>query len=107
VSLIIVLNVSWNHWAPFPNVYRDFLLILNSVKDGVAYTGSRYHLPSKKRDTAASDCVRPNLLSLEDGQQFDVSQLDDAQYEALTELAFNHALTDGIPEVYKSFAIPK
>ena len=74
------------------------------------YSG-RYHFASKKRTTDAcpaeqSGCIsqRPDLLALEDGKRYDISQMEDNEREALIELAFNGTTTEGIPALYEKFA---
>ena len=82
------------------------------VTSSAIYSGGRYSFSSRKRravDTCAarSDCVtqKPDLLALEDGKQYDISQLDDSLLKPLIEFAFNGTTTDGIPAVYESLAI--
>jgi hypothetical protein len=56
---------------------------------------------------AKSGCKtqKPDVLGLADGQQYNISQLEDGLLEPLMELAFNGTTTDGIPEMYRSLAI--
>jgi hypothetical protein len=48
---------------------------------------------------------KPNVLALADGQQYDISQLEDTLLKPLVDLALNGTTVEGIPEAYKSLAI--
>jgi hypothetical protein len=60
-------------------------------------------------DTCPSDTgcnpQKPDLLSLEDGQKYDIAGLDDKDLKPLLEYARNGTSAEGIPELYKVLAI--
>ena len=66
-------------------------------------------MAAEDADTCAAEpgCnhQKPDVLALEDGQKYNISQLDDGALEPLLEFAFNGTTTEGIPETYRSLAI--
>lgn len=46
---------------------------------------------------------KPNVLGLEDGQKYDIADMQDSLLHPLIEFAFNGTAAADIPQVYKKF----
>jgi hypothetical protein len=83
------------------------------------FTGASYNFRNKKMVRGATpedaceaeaehtcmETVKPDMLSLEDGQKYNIADMDMDLLKPLTALAFNGTLTAGIPAVYQKFEI--
>lgn len=49
--------------------------------------------------------VKPDVVSLADGQKYDISGLDDELVKELVDFAFNGTTTEDIPAAYAGLAI--
>jgi hypothetical protein len=72
------------------------------------FTGAKWTFASKKRNAetavgAEQECAKPNVLTLDDGQQYNITSLDDGLLEELMALANNGTGAADIPELFKTF----
>lgn len=67
--------------------------------------GTRKELETSCPSDTGCNPQKPDLLSLEDGQKYDIAGLDDRDLESLLEYAYNGTSAEGIPEMYKVLAI--
>ncbi|KAF2742257.1 hypothetical protein M011DRAFT_391774, partial [Sporormia fimetaria CBS 119925] len=67
-------------WVAYSNG-RDYVCMGSGVNDQL-YTGAGYGFNARKRSegtaSESEDCVKPDLLLMEDGQTYTLSGLDDA-----------------------------
>jgi hypothetical protein len=94
---------------------------LRRVAGGSVFTGAYYNFRNRKAIRGATpddaceaqaqqtcmETVKPDTLSLEDGQKYHVADMDMELLEPLVDLAFNGTLTEGIPAVYEKYEIGK
>ncbi|KAI0469795.1 hypothetical protein GGR56DRAFT_668436 [Xylariaceae sp. FL0804] len=78
--------------------------------NGFKYTGAQYaFVGSTKRGAAAtgsnSACRRPNALVLADGTEYDLSGLDDDDFENLVTLSLNATSHADVPQQLQSLII--
>ncbi|KAF4956143.1 hypothetical protein FSARC_11673 [Fusarium sarcochroum] len=77
--------------------------------NGFKYTGAGYNFVGKKRAESGSgsgtECQRPDILTLVDGTEYDLSSLNDDDYENLVAIGFNATEHAEIPEEYQSLQI--
>ena len=82
---------------------------------GQRFAGARYHFVNKKavsipEDTCApaEPCVKqvkPNVATLADGQEYDITGIEEELLESLVEFVFNGSGVADVSEVYIRYEI--
>ncbi|KAF4986225.1 hypothetical protein FDECE_16060 [Fusarium decemcellulare] len=73
--------------------------------NGFRYTGVGYNFVGKKRAASETECQRPDALVLADGTEYDLTSLNDDDFDSLVKIGLKATGTADIPSKFESLLI--